>query len=58
MYTGRGVKMKAVQDSLAVAGIAAETPANVIETKAPEVVKQITKSNNNRGPKPEIGGYY
>jgi hypothetical protein len=62
-YTGRGVKMKAVEKSLAVAGTAAKTPATVVETKAPIVKKEVKKEINkeakvNTGNDPEIGGYY
>lgn len=55
-FSGRGVKMKAVEDSMAVAGIAAKTPPAVIETVLTPVAKQIKPvpvADNS-----EIKGYY
>lgn len=55
-FSGRGVKKKAVEDSMAVAGIAAKTPPAVIETVLTPVAKQIKPvpvADNS-----EIKGYY
>lgn len=56
LVTGRAVKMKAVEDSMAVAGIAAKTPPAVIETvltPAAKQIKPVPVADNS-----EIKGYY
>lgn len=59
MYTGRGVQMQAVEDSLATVGVAANTPDNVIETDAAEEAETtVSSTENNVSDEPEIGGYY